>query len=119
MMDYVKVVKSENNVSVCFYNTDEKIMQIREKIEAINEEAYMNGYNWEIFFNYYLEKNAPDVLEEMESDPEADMYAAYYPLTPANELRAQKFVEIIQSLIENEEELYRVMKEEGDKIEWE
>ena len=54
----------------------------------------------------------------MQTDPEAGMYAAYYPLTPENEARAEKFVKIICNLIENEEELYRIVRDEGDEIEW-
>ncbi|MDE6566597.1 MAG: immunity 51 family protein [Lachnospiraceae bacterium] len=118
MNDYVAIVKDDDSISVCLYIEDDKLFAIGEKMNEINEEAYMNGYNWEAFFNYYLEKNAPDVLEEMDTDPEAGMYAAYYDMTPENELRAEKFVEIIRSFVENEEELYRIVREEGDKIEW-
>lgn len=118
MTDYVSIIKGEDTIQVCLYNTDAKVMEIGKKMNALNEEAYMNGYNWEAFFNYYLAKNAPDVLEEMGSDPEADMYAAFYPLTPDNELRANKFAEIIQHLIENEDELYHIVEENGDEIEW-
>lgn len=70
------------------------------------------------FFNYYLGKNEPDILEDMDTDPEADMYTAYFPLTKENELKAEKFMEIIKSLIENEDELCRIIREEGDEIEW-
>jgi hypothetical protein len=54
----------------------------------------------------------------MEPDPEAGMYAAYYARTPENEARAEKFVEIIRSLVENEDELYLIVREEGDQIAW-
>jgi len=54
----------------------------------------------------------------MESDPEAGMYAAYYDLTPENEQKAERFAELITSLVENEEELYRIVQEEGGEIEW-
>ncbi len=118
MKDYVAIVKYEGGVSVCLYIESEKLFAIGEKMNEINDEAYMNGYNWEAFFNYYLEKNAPDVLKEMNTDPEADMYSAYYKLTSENEKRAEKFVEIIRSLVENEEELYRIVREEGNNIEW-
>ena len=118
MNDYVAIVKYEGGISVCLYIENEKLFTIGEKMNAINEEAYMNGYNWEAFLNYYLGKNAPDVLNEMNTDPEAGMYSAYYKLTPENEKRAEKFVEIIHSLVENEEELYRIVREEGDNIEW-
>ena len=118
MNDYAAIVKTENHISVCLYNSDPKIMAIGEKMEESCPEAYMNGYNWEAFFNYYLKKNAPDILEEMSGDPEADMYAAVYPLTAENEARADKFLEIIRNLVENESELIRVAEEEGDEIEW-
>ena len=118
MNDYVAIEKDDDSISVCLYIEDDKLFAIGEKMNEINEEAYMNGYNWEAFFNYYFEKNSPDVLEEMDTDPEAGMYVAYYDMTPENKLRAEKLVEIICSLVENEEELYRIVREEGNKIEW-
>ena len=118
VVDYVKIAKRDDRVDVWFYNEKNKPFVIGEKMYAINENAYMNGYNWDAFFNYYLAKHAPDVLEGLDSDPEAGSYVAYYELTAENEKRAVKFVEIITSLIENEEELYRIVREEGDEIEW-
>lgn len=118
MADYVKVHKGDNRIDIWFYNEDDKPFAIGEKMYAIHEEAYMNGYNWDAVFNYYLAKNAPDVLEGLDSDPEAGSYAAYYELTTENEVKAQKFADMIRSLIENEEELYRIVREESDKIQW-
>ena len=60
----------------------------------------------------------PELLEGLEPDPEAGSYMAYYAPTPENEAKAKKFVEIIASLVENEEELCRIVREEGDEIEW-
>ncbi|MDR1483095.1 MAG: immunity 51 family protein [Synergistaceae bacterium] len=117
-VSYVTTVKHEESVSVCFYIEQDKPFAIGERMNEINEDAYMNGYNWEAFFNYYLPKYAPDVTENMETDPEAGMYVAYYPLTPENEARADAFVEIIRGLIENEEELFRIVREECDEIGW-
>lgn len=116
--DYVFIVKHEDRLSVCFDIGHDIPFDIGEKMNEINDEAYMNGYNWEAFFNYYLPKYAPDALEEMDIDSEAGMYVALYPLTAKNEARAEKFLEIIRSLIENEEELYRIVREEGGEIEW-
>ena len=118
MGDYAKTVKRDDRVDVYFYNEMTKPLAIGEKMYAINKEAYMNGYNWDAFFNYYLAKYAPDVAVKLDSDPEAGSYMAMYPLTPENEVRAEKFVKIITELIENEEELYRIGREEGDEIEW-
>jgi hypothetical protein len=115
---YVAVVKHKDSLSVCFYIENSKPFAIGEKMNAVNENAYMNGYNWEAFFNYYLPKYAPDIIEGMETDPEAGMYVADYTLTPENEAKAEKFRNIIIGLVENEEKLYRIVREEGDEIEW-
>ena len=93
-------------------------MAIGEKMNEINDEAYMNGYNWEAFINYYLRQNAPDVLSGMDSDPEAGLYAANYNLNPDNITRAEKLIAILKKLIENEDEIYQLVKESGDEIEW-
>ena len=118
MSGYVLTSRYENQISVVFHIEADKPFAIGEKMNELNEEAYMNGYNWEAFFDYYLRKHAPDVLENMNPDPEAGMYAAYYDPSPENLARAKKFVDIIINLIENEEELYHIVREEGDKIEF-
>lgn len=117
-MEDVAIVKSEDSISVCFYIQNNKPFSIGEKMNAINKDAYMNGYNWEAFFNYYLAKNAPDVLEGMNCDPEAGMYVAYYDLTAENEVRAEKFIAIIHHLIENEDVLYCIVRDNSEDIEW-
>jgi len=91
MGDYAAIVKSEKYISVCLYNEDPKIMEIGKKMNAICPDAYMNGYNWEAFFNYYLAKHAPDLLTGLNTDPEAGMYSAFYSLTPENEARRSNF----------------------------
>ncbi len=118
MADYVEVNKSNNWVHVWFYNENSKPFSIGEKMCEINENAYMNGYNWDAFFNYYLSEHEPDILEGLDSDPEAGSYSALYELSQENEKKALRFQEIIISLIENEEELYRIVREKGDEIEW-
>lgn len=78
----------------------------------------MNGYNWGAFLNYYLAENAPDILHSIDSDPEAGTYAAYFAENEENEEKAKRFANIIISLIENEEEIYKILQEKRDKIEW-
>ena len=119
MKDYVAVIEDEErSISVCFYIEHSKPMEIGEKMEKINDNAYMNGYNWEAFFNYYLPKYAPDLIVNMDTDPEAGMYVAYYDYSPENKARAEKFTQLICTLIEDETELYRVLNEASDEIEW-
>ena len=51
MYDYVQIMKSDSRIDVWFYNEHEKPFAIGEKMYEINEEAYMNGYNLDVFFN--------------------------------------------------------------------
>ena len=39
-------------------------------------------------------------------------------LSPENETKAAKVVELIRALVENEEEACRLVREHGDEIEW-
>ena len=118
MQDHVKMNVTDERIYVMFNNEDDKPFAVGEKMYAANEDAYMNGYNWDALFHYYLAKHAPELLEGLESDPEAGSYAAYYDPSPENEAKARKFVEIIAALVENEAELCRIVQEEGDEIEW-
>ena len=62
MPDYVKTDISGDWIAVWFYNENDKPFVIGEKMCAINENAYMNGYNWDALFNYYLGVHAPELL---------------------------------------------------------
>ena len=118
MADYAKINLAEDRIDIWFYNENAKPLAIGEKMYGLNENAYMNGYNWDALFNYYLAKHMPSLLEGLDTDPEAGSYAAYYPRTPENEEKAQAFLEMIIDLIENEDKLYRLVQDEGDEIEW-
>ena len=118
MKDYLKVFSSDEYAEACLYVSNQKVFEIGEKMNEICEDAYMNGYNWDAFFQYYLAENAPDILEGLDSDPEAGSYAAHFELGEENEKRAERFAEIISSLMENEDELYRIVREKGEEIEW-
>lgn len=118
MKDYTAIIKTEKYVEVCFYIEDKAVMALGERLNGLREEAYMNGYNWEAVLGYYLGKTAPDLLEGMDTDPEAGMYVAYYPLTPENEAKAERLAGIIHDLVEHGETLCKFIQTEGDNIPW-
>jgi len=91
-------------------------MAIGQKMEAINEEAYMNGYNWEAFLNSYLQANNPALLNGLNTDSEAGTYVALYD--KPNTLNADKLIEVINQLIHNPDKVYAFLKENGETIEW-
>ena len=117
-MDYVKILKYGKIINLTFYIEHDKPFEIGEKMNEIYDKAYMNGYNWEAFLNYYLGKNSPEVLEGLEMDPEAGIITVYYDNTLENEEKAEKLKNTIIDLIENEEKLYKALKDEGSKINW-
>lgn len=118
LSDCIQILSDENGIQVCFDIQQEKVMAIGEEMNAIQEEAYMNGENWDIFLQYYLAEHAPEVLVGMETDPEAGMYVAYYDSKPESEAKAKKLAAVITSLVEHPEEIYRMLQEAGDEIEW-
>ena len=118
MADYVKINKTDDRIDLWFLNENDEPFAVGEKLYAINENAYMNGYNWDAFFNYYLAENAPDILESIDSDPEAGTYVSYFEENEENEEKAKRFADIIISLIEHEEDIYEILRKKGDEIEW-
>ncbi|KOP39607.1 hypothetical protein DBB36_14430 [Flavobacterium sp. WLB] len=133
MPNYIKKIISENSISivVCFYIEQNNVVEMGKKIKKTVSNPFgkfiirffpkiglMNGYDWESFLNYYLKKNYPDVLMNMNTDPEAGMYVAFYDFGIDNEKKADKLVDIIIDFIENERDSLQKIKEDGKLIQW-
>lgn len=116
--EYLSVSKLDDCISLAFYIDTDKLMEIGEKLQEIDENAYMNGYNWEMLLNCYIENNAPELADTYDADPEADMFAAYFDDSPEGEENAKAMAELIISLVENQEKLFEFVRSHGDKIEW-
>ena len=118
MDDYVSVFQYGNQVGISFDVEAERPFHVGEQMNAAHELAYMNGYNWAALLDWYLAQREPALLEGLEHDPEAGSYAGYYPLSPENEAKAKKVVELIRAMVEAGEEACRLVREHGDDIEW-
>lgn len=119
MADLVRLQELDDCIAVSFDAGDEKIMAIGTKMQEMCEAAYMNGYNWEAFLNAYLEQNAPDILDELDSDPEAEMYNVYINDTgDKGKALAEKLKKILEELFDNEDEIYSFLEEYADEMEW-
>jgi hypothetical protein len=121
MKDYIKVVtkKDFGSISVGLDIKHEKVAAIGKKMNEINEQADMSGYNWEAVLNYYFDENHPAIAAGMGSDANAGKYVAYYKLNLQNEKKAEQLVAILENLIENESLLYDIVKNNADDIDWE
>lgn len=118
LKDYLKILNCGNSICVTFYIENDDIMSIGEKLEEINKNAYMNGYNWEALLNCYIENYAPDLSDTYDTDSEAGMYSAIFNNDADGEAAAQAMADIIISLIENENKLFDFVSEYSDEIEW-
>lgn len=122
MQDYINIDKSDDCIELEFYIEEDKIMAVGEKIKdivkEINEFVYMNGADWGILLDFYIEKNAPELIDTYEVDAEAGMYAAVFENSPEGEKAAQAMAEMIISLVEHEDKLIDFVSEFGDEIEW-
>ncbi len=122
MQDYINIDKSDDCIELEFYIEEDEIMAVGEKIKdivkEINEFVYMNGADWGILLDFYIEKNAPELIDTHEVDAEAGMYAAVFENSPEGEKAAQAMAEIIISLIENEDKLIDFVSEFKDEIDW-
>ncbi len=118
MKKYLNVERLDDNISITFYIEQDEVMEVGNRMEEINSNAYMNGYNWAAFLDSYLETNEPELLGDLETDPEAGMYSAYYPYSEENEGKANRIGEIICELIESPDELYKFLEEYGEDIAW-
>lgn len=116
MSEIVTKNQHDEETSVYFNIEADEVMAIGEKMEAINEQAYMNGYNWEAFLDHYLEANHPDLLEGLDTDSEAGTYVALYET--ADESKADELVAVIKDLVANPEKIYTFLKDNGEDIEW-
>lgn len=118
MADFVKLTEDDDCISVIFDIEDETVMALGDRLTESCEDAYMNGYGWDALLTCYLQNNAESLLEGLESDPEAGMYAAYYEANDENRARAQALAELIGDLVEDGEKLCAFVEKYGSEIEW-
>ncbi len=119
MTEYTKLIISEDYISISFDAGNEDIQIIGSKMNEICDAAYMNGYNWDAFFNCYLGQNAPEILDVIESDPEADMYSVYIEeVSDETKALAEQLAETIDDLLNDEEKILSFVKANADDIEW-
>ena len=119
MAEFVKLIESDDCITVAFYIEDEQVMALGERLAEICEDAYMNGYNWDALLSCYLRKNMRALMNGMETDPEAGMYAAYYGTDDDSRARAQALAELIGDLVTDGDELCEFVGQYGEEIEWE
>lgn len=107
-----------NSISVCVYVEQEELFALGERINGRFEEAYMNGYNWDALLRFYVASVDPSLMEEVETDPEAGMFAAYMSYSPENLSKMKRFESHVRSMLADENALMKLITDHYEEIEW-
>lgn len=107
----------QNEAGVILEVASEAMQTLGAKLNEISEEAYMNGYNWEVLINYYLTQKYPQLLHGLTTDPEAEKYIASYAGVKADE-KAAELLDVLQQFITDEAGLCAFVKNYQNEIEW-
>lgn len=106
------------SISVCVYNENDGIFQLGERINERFEEAYMNGYNWDALIRFYVGKVDPDLMREVDTDPEAGMFSAYMSHSAENLDKMRRFESHVRKLLSDETALFKLIEDNVNDIEW-
>ena len=118
--DSIKLIEmpEHDTISVCVFNENDGIFEFGERLNEQFDEAYMNGYNWEALIKYYVNKVDPDLMQEVETDPEAGMFSAYMAYSQENLEKMKRFETHIRTMLTDEQTLVQFIADNYDNIEW-
>lgn len=110
-------------ISITIDFSDWNVWPIAERInEFSGEDNILVVNNCQSFLNAYLNKNAPEIAERLKvirSAPGAEMCCAYFEgVNEENKQLAEKLVQIIEDLFNNEESIISFLNQNGDDIDW-
>lgn len=105
-------------IQVCVYNEMEGLFELGERINARFEDAYMNGYNWDALIRFYVSTVDPDLMAEVETDPEAGSFSAYLSDSPENLEKMRRFESHVRAMVADEQALMKFIEDHCDEIEW-
>lgn len=117
--EFLTIIKENNMIEICLYIDHDKVINISKHINEICNTVIMNGYNWEVLLHTFMNKNMPELLDGMDTNSEAGIYSVFYKHSEENIEKANKLVDIINGLIENEDALYQFIREYKSNINWE
>ncbi len=118
--DSIKLIEmpEHDSISVCVYCENDGLFALGERINARFEQAYMNGYNWDALIKYYIGKHDPELMTQVNTDPEAGMFSAYTTFSDQNLALMKLFEEHVRKMVSNENLLMQFIEENENEIEW-
>lgn len=115
--DYLDFYEHNGDVVLTINVDSDYLIKIGKEIEELCNEAYMNGYNWEVFIYFYIFKRSEELLNGLQFDSEAAMFVAIYE--KKQKKSAKKLYELFSMLLENPKEIHDFLKQYCNEIKWE
>ncbi len=89
-----------------------------DRINEKHEEAYMIGYGWDALIRFYVGEKDRELMQEVETDPEAGMFSAYMKFSPENLEKMKRFEVHVRAMVADEKALMEFVDAHCDEIEW-
>lgn len=118
MSGYVTKEHNEYEVYACFSIENEKLTKICDKVTELYPDIYLNCYNWDALLYHYMQNNSPDLLVDLDSDIQEYDFIAIYQVNDINHTKIDKFINILTDFVENEDKLFKYIKDFESEIEW-
>lgn len=116
----VKLIEmpEHDSISVCVYSENDGLFELGERINSRFDQAYMNGYNWDALIKFYVAKHDPELMNHVETDPEAGMFSAYISYSDKNLELMKRFEGHVRNMVSDENLLMQFIEENESEIEW-
>ncbi|MEQ8571989.1 MAG: Imm51 family immunity protein [Deltaproteobacteria bacterium] len=116
----IEFIEDEENdfVSVCLYVEDGALAALGERINAAFEDAYMNGYNWDILISAYVRTRNPALANKVERDPEAGLASFSLAYSRENIQVMRSYKVLVHELLKDEGALFQFIRDTEPSIDW-
>ncbi len=116
---FLSYFNNGSDSGVCLSVEDDSVFALGERVNEIEDMAYMNGYNWEVLIRFYLAKEYPVLLEGLECDSEAGLFVGYYSDGVSGKEKADKLYGVLEAFVGDEQVVCGFVERYGKEIEWE
>lgn len=105
-------------LSLCVYIDRDELFRLGERITERFPDAYMNGYSWSSLISCYVSEVDPELMDEVETDPEAGMVAVYMNYSEENLVKMRRFESHVLAMLADEAALMAFVETHYGDIEW-
>lgn len=118
--NFLKYIETEDYCGVSIDTNTEKINKLSKYISKKNNmEILFNGYTLELLIENILKIEKPELIDGLETDPEANLYFAYYISSKNSVKKCKELFKTIKKYIENQSKLNSFIQKHKSSIKFE